>query len=284
MIHFSHRFIHTIPLILGLFLLSACGGGGSSIESSCYKVATYTTFDPDGNAIQRTTYTYNSHGYLIQEIYDLNMDDIIDITTNYAYDEHGNIIEKSYMGTRIDGLIIDTYTNIYHREGYLTEVRIDQNNDGTDNKILLYNIKGDLVEEGIDREGDGIIEIINTYTNTYDTEGNLIEIRIDLGSTGTANEIRSYDTDRNLIEVQHDWTEDGHIDRIFTYEYDSHNHLTKEKFDMDGDGTYDESDTYINSYDTYGNVIEIQTDIYSDNIVDAIGIYSYQRFDNCTTE
>jgi len=283
MTYSSSKLIQTILLTSGLFLFSACGGDGEA-DTSCYKVATYITSDPDAGLSIRTSYTYDTNRYLTEERYDEYMDGTDELITGYTYDSHGNLIEKRRTGVGIDGQIIDTYTNIYDINGNLAEVRIDRNSDAILDNIYLYNIYGDPVEEGKDLDGDGTIETINTYTNTYDRNGDLIEVKIDLGSTGTPNEIRTYDSYKNLIKVEHDWDGDGTPDRIFGYDYDTHHKLTREKFDMDGNGTYDEIDTYVNSYDRNGNLTEVRVDMASDGINDAINSYTYQKFENCISE
>jgi len=153
-------------------------------------------------------------------------------------------------------------------DGLKYQVVYDYKNDKEISKTLITeNIKKVLVKKEIDKFNDGTIDSRITYK--YDSHGNVIEK--DVGGDGTPSIFtNTYNDEGKLIEVR----EDMHEGRIIT-KYDLHGN----PIEIDN-GDYVESISY--KYAEDGRILETKTE-YSDQQLIKTLLYMYDENNNLTS-
>jgi hypothetical protein len=234
----------------------------------------------DGSLDTIKIYSYDNKKRLSKLEVDLSADGSIDETTTYAYNNDG--VLTAVETTILSSGSITTTTYSYNRDGYLTKEEKKRNTDGIfevslyeysskngtliSKEILhpgekngdvlisyLYDEKLNLLEEDIDYNKDNNIDSRILYT--YKISGN-VEKKTENYDEGSWNIflIETYNSDGLLISEKSSF--DGEIaNRLKSY--DKHGNEFKSEVDIQSDGTYKKSVFTFNSYDKFGNLIQI---------------------------
>lgn len=103
--------------------------------------------------------------------------------------------------------------------GLLEQVRRASDDTVSERTLYKYDELGNLISIEEDSNGDGTIDITDTYTNTY-ALGRLVQIDVDEDSDDTIDEIWTYTYEMNvLVKVDFDRNADGMSDgeEVFRY-------------------------------------------------------------------
>lgn len=206
----------------------------------------------NGAILDRTTYSYSSNGYLLEEYRTFGSDWQREIMT---YDANGNTLtkrtENSYSWDDSE-LETNTYSNKNRITTKETDVGIDGVVDTTDTYVYDHS--------GLNRlefvYTSGTEESVTTH-HYDDHSGRLFEIQIDEGRDGTIDDIlmrETYDTKGNLIRSASDFGNDGDYEILSIFTYDDENRLTRLQMMFDYEGTWLDSQ-YISNYEYDGDLM-----------------------------
>ncbi len=177
--------------------------------------------------VTTTTYSYNKDRYLIKEEKKRNVDGVFELFLYEYNSENGTLVSKEVLHPSAkNGDTLISY--IYDEKLNLIEENIDYNKDGTiDSRVSYkYKLSGD-VEKRVENYEDGSWSIFSI--KTYNSNGILISEKSSFDGK-TANRVKSYDKYGNEF---------------------------KSEADIQPDGTYKKSVLTFNSYDKFGNLIQI---------------------------
>lgn len=150
-----------------------CDKQGRVVKEEYLEGASFYTYDKNGNTLEywctendeityREVYTYNTNGDpLTFEVY---MDgNIISTRCEYEYDLKNKLIRITEIGYYSDGTSENYGIAIYNESGSLSEV-VYYDDDGYPDRILKFDVAGNLVESSEYYKG----EIVRQTTNTYE--------------------------------------------------------------------------------------------------------------------
>ena len=173
-----------------------------------------------------------------------------------AYNPCGLIL-SSAVDDGPDGFVDTTTTYTYASDNYLLSYEIVISSQGygsfTASGEYSYNPDGSIASFGYDSDGDGVSDVVTTYT--YDGKGQLVSSLTDDGSS-TLLTTFSFTGDDTAGTITTDYGDDGQADLVMEYLYGA----TQAEFwhDDDGDGTWD---WYrLVTYDGDGRVVTDDTD------------------------
>lgn len=139
----------------------------------------------------------------------------------------------------------------YGEDGNLLEERTISS-AGSVSKLTTYSYdeQGNLISVSEDTDGDGEVDVVDTYTNTYEL-GRLVQIDLDEDSDETIDEIWTYTYEMNvLVRIDFDHNLDGMPEgsEVFGYMDGRVNYHSK---NYNGDGFKEIEDEYdANGYPT----------------------------------
>ena len=186
----------------------------------------------------KTLYTYNAQGGLIEEV-SYNADGSLLRKTLYTYNDKGNLIKAVSYGS--DGSLGGKAVHTYDAQGHLTgAVSYDAFDTIAYKTVYTYDDKGNLAEETIYRASG---PPISQSVHAYDAQGRRIETtNEDLAhdaALGIEKTVETYDTQGNLLELTTYYTEKAGDDEdvrpvpppsklLYTYEWDTHGNWVKQ--------------------------------------------------------
>ncbi len=207
--------------------------------------------------LSKNTYTYDSKGNMLTNIYELWENElwVIDSRWTYTYDNNSNILKETYEIFRNDVWSIYTSsTYSYDSEGHLT-MRLDEElNQSTMRYIYTYNEQGKLIDKLIEQWRDYAWANFSHNIFSFDIQGNILTDYCTYWST--------YFNDWSLgWSYVYTYNENGKIltsldnlsHSLKTYTYDNIGNLvmiTYEKW-LNGAYVFDYQVTY--TYDSFGN-------------------------------
>ena len=175
----------------------------------------------------------------------------------------------------------ETYT--YDPNGHRVRTDIDADGDGVNGisavTTFTYDANGNRLSENTDGDGAGpgglTYSAVWTYRGNNEEPATYIVDGDGAGPGGTTySEIRTYDANGNVILYEtFDSTQTPSITRRDRFTYDNGN-LTIEEYDSNGDAEGGLSRT-LNTYDSAGNVIRVESDEDGNGVVDSSSAYSY---------
>ena len=206
-------------------------------ESCNIRAIQANTDEPIGGIIDSTTsYTYSKDGLLtLRE--ETSWDGAIIDRTTYSYDDVGNLIEEY----RVFDSEFSRETMTHDSDGnMLTRDTKDSYSFNDDEReIYSFDNNGKLVEKEIDINIDGTIDQRTAYE--YDSNGleKFSYTDIDMNGDFDTSKTRYYDSNNRLLETKTDDGMDGIVDDITLYRYDSRGNLIEMKSDYGNDGSYE---------------------------------------------
>ena len=195
-------------------------------------------FDATGVPDAVMTHIYDQAGRLVRLERDRNADGTADATTTNHVDGSGELTMTEHDDDG-DG-VTDRRVTFSYQDG--KQVRIDHD-DGADGLIESrhereFDGQGFLIELRVDDEADQVIDFVTTYTN--DSAGRPIRSEYQRGSGELyAVETRTYDSAGRLTRVQRDDDADGGVDSEYAIAYDSGGNRLSTEWDHDADGQVD---------------------------------------------
>ncbi len=191
------------------------------------------TYDADGNLTRMSgvdpvtgiptfveTRTYDANGNLTSFSQDVNADGSPNLIETTTWDANG----RPTMRTRDD----DRVSNLIFVQNFVEASIFDVNN-------------GTLSMRTFDSDGDGSIDRINTFT--YDADGNLTSVIVDVNGDGTRIITIVFDTNGNEISRIRDDGPDGIPDLIELRTYDANGNRTSLTQDNGADGSLEYIET-----------------------------------------
>jgi YD repeat-containing protein len=216
-------------------------------------------------------------------------DGIPDVVETRYYDALGHLTKHVEEGRLFDpwgdweggdpfreGKVTVNYR--YDTRGKLTRELVDEDGDGTDDRIIRYTYDSDgrQVRREVDDDGDGAIDEVEAWQ--YDARGKLVRSTTDTGGDGSLERVWAwvYDGSGRLLRHTRDDNADGVDDYVETREYDSAGHLVREATaDADNDG---EDEVWEYQYNDGGVMIRAQYLVHvdQDGVLDTIEVSRYQ--------
>ncbi len=174
-----------------------------------------------------------------------------------------------------------------------------------------YDENGFMNFRGIDDDGDGVLEVIERWTN--DARGNQLTREVDRDGDGVTDrkEFSLYDEHDNLVRFESDENMDGVMDRLDLHTYDEQSRILSTVYDRNGDGlTIDRLDyTYettaegtlqtetldwgvdevidrvvLRLYDADGRLLDEQQDDAADGVIESHTTHEYDSRGNRLAE
>lgn len=268
-----------------------------------------TATNEDSASISKSV--YNPLGELASETIALGDDsNLVEIQYQYDSENRLSAVSNSYTGDRetltyTQGKLavvrvvsasneqIYQETHQYDKQGNLKRLAFDQNGDGQEDLISLFDTtpqreqitvlkkqngqtlqsskiteyRGDRVESvSEDYDNDGQDELQMLYS--YDAQGRQTSRRIVSQDPAIESNISyfEYDDQDRLIRYTVDQDENGQIDYIEVYAYDYNDNRTLFRRDFEADGVWNYSAFY--RYDQQGNRIEVKEDTDGNGLID----------------
>tara|TARA_Y100000385_G_scaffold68503_1_gene68394 strand:+ start:586 stop:2481 length:1896 start_codon:yes stop_codon:yes gene_type:complete len=240
----------------------------------------------DGNLTSSFYAEYNENGRLVFSTLDTNGNGKINQKVIIIFDDNNNKITDSlWIGQDINGgLISFSQFSSQDLDGNILKEERDDDGDGVSDLIYTYtyDAKGNKTREERDVNGDGKLDRIYTYT--YDSNGNQTRTEVDTDGDGAADEISTYtyDSNGNQIRMESDYDGDGVNDYFLLKTYDLNGNLLKEEEDRDGVGPGDFILYISYTYDANGNQTNRKLDLDRDGQIDEIVNSSYDINGNLT--
>ncbi len=169
---------------------------------------------------------------------------------------------------------LETVNYSYDANGRVSSASFDRGSDGSIESIKSYNYNSSGNVASITNSGDQTTQIF-----TYDSNNNLLELRVERDGSAISQQNYSYDSNNNLTRLESDTNADGTADSITTYQYGSENNMLAVEQDKNADGNIDAKQYY--EY-TEGLVERFISDTDNDNAADTIITYSYDANGNKT--
>ncbi len=246
--------------------------------------STREVYGSDGETVESTeTRVFDRMSRVTRVERDLDNDGTADIVVTSSYDGVTGQLREFHVRDRDgNGTADHAEMRLYGSDERLLRLEVDENYDGT-----RANFNADYIES---REYDD-----RGFTARYDLDGNggserthvfisdgphSQTVRIDDTGNGVPNliEIRSADAFRRVTRIE--YFDDGIVagsddyDRVTEHEYaDSDRRVDLTRFDDDGDGSYDRSETY--DYRSNGRIRTIGFDDDYNGIADRYVHWNY---------
>lgn len=116
----------------------------------------------------------------------------------------------------------------------IVRVERDLNFDGRPDAYVYPDASGQPVEEEMDLDVDGVIDVVNYYS-----DGRLTRKEMSTDFTGAIAVVKFYDAEGELSRIERDTDSDGKVD---VWEYYQSRHKVRTGRDVDGDGSPDTFD------------------------------------------
>ncbi|MEE2752113.1 MAG: MopE-related protein [Myxococcota bacterium] len=201
--------------------------------------------DGDGTVDERTTWGYDVDGNEVEEHQDSDGDGAIDLSQWRNYDSDGNISYEAYDNDG-DSIVDITYTYSRDSDGNALSADNDTDGDGTIDRqwIWTYDTDGNNTSIDVDTDMDGITDVVY-YEATFDVDGNRTWYAYDSDLDGAWDETYTYtyDSDGNVLSAAEDTDGDGNAE--VTYTYNSNGDTTSKANDSDSDGVVDDTYWYL---------------------------------------
>ena len=220
------------------------------IKENSYDTNTteYNSYNSEGNITKRAvdenndgimdrvyTTKYNDEGKIIYESTDIGDDGIIDSEESYIYDDRGNLIENRYS-YNIDDNNPLVYKYTYNDKNQKVSSTIEGGyREETENKTFLYNKEGKVTKVLIDNNDDEVID--KEEFHSYNSDSKITERTIkDMEGNIEGKMITRYHENGKQSFYSNDWSGSGDPDLIF--EYDENGYMTNAQYHLQEDGTY----------------------------------------------
>ena len=249
------------------------------------------SFNQDGNMLSEIWYDsldkvtreskweYNPNGIMHSYARDLYGDGLFEQVT--YYDERGNVsqVNSYYSNGTLSSLT--NYTIMYDSSGNkLFQISESWNwNSGLSSGSEYrweYNALGLETSYTRDYDRDGFLDY--EMTKTYDSVGNKLTETVDSNGDGFDNwgYQWSYDADGNILTYSRDIG--GSMTWKHRYDYDANDHIILDDYDKDGDGIYDDRETWV--YNSMGLETSYTEDIYTDGTIERTRTTTYDAQGN----
>jgi len=205
--------------------------------------------DGDGTIDERTTWGYDADGNEVEEHKDSDGDGVIDSSEWRNYDSDGNLLDESYDNDG-DSVADNVYTYYRDSDGNPLSADNDTDGDGLIDRewIWTYDTDGNNTFIEVDTDVDGVTDLVY-YEATFDVDGNRTWYAYDSDLDGAWDETYTYtyDSDGNMLSAVEDTDGDGNAE--VTYTYRSEGDTTSEVNDSDSDGVVDSTYWYLYACD-----------------------------------
>lgn len=175
----------------------------------------------------------------------------IDYVLDYAYNSDGDVATKTkYTGSAISGDPTELTTYTYDDDGTLLREEVDDGIDDVVDQVTTFSYIGGTKTGEVDIGNDDVIDVTLTYNSRDDITQRSFEINnISVALTYS----HSYNPETDFLEQ------------------------TVERTYQDGNFTDTTTHTYTNTEDDNGNLYKVEKDTDSNDTVDEIKYYTYER-------
>jgi hypothetical protein len=233
-----------------------------------------TDYSADGviDTLSSSTYAYPGILYFRETDYDA--DGVVEIleSYDYIYDINGRLWQI-HTDDWMDGVVDEIKTYHYDSNGRLESYDIDVGPDGVLNRIdtYIYDATGRRVGWEMDSDADLLVDTLYSYIYD-DSTGTLDSLIIerfndDLVITSTSWYTYTYNAQGKMAYVHVDLTGDGILDNTTAYLYDAVGRMNEALVDLGRDGTDDSHTIYFYNPQT-GDLDKIEMDTDYDGLVD----------------
>jgi hypothetical protein len=198
----------------------------------------------------------------------------------YAYDEADLVTfsELNDMSTNLDNVVDEMHWYAYDDEGLLATQEDDVEGDGVADLAYEWaHENGFTTEFRMDNENDGLFD--DEWLTTRDGSGYVIERTLDEAMDGTVDTrwTTEWNEDMTHVVMYEDEGDDGEIEIIYEADLDSEKRATYQSMDEDADGVLEQAETW--EYNDDGNLYIYQLDDDGDGAWDFVRTYTWTNAD-----